>query len=111
LGDIAYFAGMFAMPWPTVVCIATGDYHEWEAFCLDFDLAVRGRSFEEVKGDLSHAIHVYIDKTLDEPQPVRSQLLSREAPFSVRLTWAWRLFVTVIGRKRTLRQYTRVSGG
>jgi hypothetical protein len=68
-----------------LVGIATGHGDEWEAFCLDFDLAAQGRSFEEVKCDLLQAINMYVDAALAEPEPARSQLLSREAPFFVRL--------------------------
>ncbi|WP_256445687.1 hypothetical protein [Skermanella sp. TT6] len=37
-------------------CIAEGRDGEWEAFCLDLDLAVAGTSFEEVYRDLNKAI-------------------------------------------------------
>jgi predicted RNase H-like HicB family nuclease len=82
-----------------LVCIATGHGDEWEAFCLDFDLAVQGRSFEEVKRDLRQAIEMYVEAALAEPEPARSQLLSREAPFFVRLMWACRLFIVIISRR------------
>lgn len=87
------------MPKQPLVCIATGRNDQWEAFCLDFDLAVQGRSFEEVQRCLSRAIDMYVEAALAEPEPVRSQLLSREAPFFVRLMWAWRLFMATISRR------------
>jgi predicted RNase H-like HicB family nuclease len=90
---------MFAMQKQPLICIATGHGDEWEAFCLDFDLAVQGRSFEDVKRDLHQAIEMYVESALAEPEPARSRLLSREAPFSVRLIWGWRLFLATISRR------------
>jgi hypothetical protein len=83
------------------VCIATGRADQWEAFCLDFDLAVQGRSFDEVRRYLVDAIEMYLEAALAEPEPDRSRLLARKAPFLVRLMWGWRLFrVTMSGRPR-----------
>jgi predicted RNase H-like HicB family nuclease len=82
-----------------MVCIAAGHDDDWEAFCLDYNLAVQGRSFEEVKRDLLIAIDMYVQAALEEPEPARSQLLSRRAPFFVRLKWAWRLFAARISSK------------
>jgi predicted RNase H-like HicB family nuclease len=85
----------------SLVCIATGHGNEWEAFCLDFDLAVQGNSFEEVRGFLHEAIRVYVESALAEQEPDRSRLLARKAPFFVRFSWGWRLFwLTIFGRTR-----------
>jgi predicted RNase H-like HicB family nuclease len=75
-----------------IVCVATGRENDWEAFCLDFDLAVQGKSFEEVRVSLGRAIDMYLSSALAEPEPIRSRLLARKAPFSVRLMWACRVF-------------------
>lgn len=78
---------------PRVIqCIASGHGTDWEAFCLDYDLAVQGRSFEEVRLSLAKAIDMYLDSALAEPEPLRTRLLARRAPFRVRLMWAWRVF-------------------
>jgi hypothetical protein len=83
----------------SMMCIATGHDDQWEAFCLDYDLAVQGRSFDEVRRFLDKAVHMYAERALELPEPARSQLLNRKAPLSVRLMWAWRLFWrTVLGR-------------
>ena len=85
----------------SLVCIATGHGDQWEAFCLDFDLAVQGRSFDEVRRYLNDAISMYLERVQAEPEPDRSRLLARKAPFFVRLMWAWRLFrETMSGRTR-----------
>jgi len=80
----------------TLFCVARGHQGEWEAFCLDLDLAVQGRSFDEVKDRLERAVAGYVDCALAEPEPARSQLLRRRAPFSVRLTWGLRFLVAAM---------------
>jgi hypothetical protein len=73
-------------------CIARGNGDQWEAFCLDFDIAVQGRSFDETRSRLAEAIFGYIESVAAEPEPDRARLLSRRAPLHVRLVWGWRLF-------------------
>ena len=86
-----------------LVGIARGRGDDWEAFCLDFDLAVQGRSFEEVKASLMRAIAMYLDAALSEPEPLRSRLLARKAPFFVRLMWAVRVFWSALSIHATRR--------
>jgi hypothetical protein len=86
---------------PVLVCVARGHERIWEAFCLDFDLAVQGHSLEEVRDTLELAIKDYVDTANAENEPTRSQLLNRRAPFFVRLGWAFRFFTrTISGRNR-----------
>jgi hypothetical protein len=75
-----------------VQCIMSGHGCQWEAFCLDFDLAVQGQSLEEVRELLRTAIEMYVQAAAAEPEPNRPRLLARKAPFLVRLAWAWRVF-------------------
>jgi hypothetical protein len=85
----------------SMMCIATGHGDQWEAFCRDYDLAVQSSSFDEVRRFLDKAVHMYAERALELPEPARSHLLNRKAPFLVRLVWAWRLFwPTVLGRTR-----------
>lgn len=86
-----------------ILCVASGHGSQWEAFCLDFDLAVQGRSFEEVRRLLQRAIEMYIDAAAKEPEPIRSRLLGRKAPFLVRLMWAWRVFWSTLSIRATRR--------
>lgn len=86
-----------------VVGIARGRGDDWEAFCLDFDLAVQGRSFEEVRKSLVRAIELYLEAALSEPEPLRSRLLARRAPFLVRLMWACRVFWSALSTHATHR--------
>ncbi len=75
-----------------LLCVARGRDKEWEALCLDLDIAVQGRSFDEVRQLLGQAIATYIQDATAEAEPDRSRLLQRRAPWRVRLLWAWRFF-------------------
>jgi predicted RNase H-like HicB family nuclease len=69
----------------TLHCYAEGQDAEWEAICLDLDIAVQGRSFEEVFASLQEAIALYLETIADLPPEERRSLLHRSAPLSVRL--------------------------
>ncbi len=73
-------------------CVARGKGERWEALCLDLDLAVQGRSFDEVRHLLSEAVSTYIEDASAEAEPARTRLLARRVPFHVRFLWAWRFF-------------------
>jgi predicted RNase H-like HicB family nuclease len=46
-------------------CYAEGRNGDWEAICLDLDIAVQGGSFEEVFGSLREAISLYLESVAD----------------------------------------------
>jgi hypothetical protein len=69
----------------TLHCFAEGRDGDWEAVCLDLDIAVQGRSFEEVFGSLQKAISLYLESVADLPSDQRPALLRRPVPFMVRL--------------------------
>jgi hypothetical protein len=80
-------------------CVVRGHTDHWEAFCLDLDLAVQGRSYDYVHDQLRKAIEGYIEAALLEDEQTRDRLLNRRAPLRVRLYWAFRLFwATISGR-------------
>ena len=73
--------------WRPELCMATpraGD-GDWEAICLELDVAVQGRSFEEVFDGLRQAISLYLETVADLPPEERPSLLHRPVPFLVRL--------------------------
>jgi hypothetical protein len=82
-----------------VLCVARRHGEEWEAFCLNFDLAVQGRSFDEVRALLSEAIRTYLEDASAETEPTRSRLLRRGVPLHVRLLWAWRFLCAAFSGK------------
>jgi predicted RNase H-like HicB family nuclease len=82
--------------------IAHGRNGQWEAFSLDFDMAVQGRSFEEVSELLKEAIHAYVATAMEQPEPARSKLLRRTVPLRVRLLWGVKIALwTMFHKKRT----------
>lgn len=69
----------------TFVCYAERNDSGWEAFCLDLDIAIDGKSFDEVYGRLNETIRTYIQDASAEAPEQRERLLNRRAPLSVRL--------------------------
>ncbi len=57
---------------------------EWEAICLDLDIAVQGHSFEDVYDSLKRAIALYLEGVGALPERQRAGLLNRPAPVAVR---------------------------
>ncbi len=70
-------------------CYAEGRENQWEALCLEFDIAVQGDSFEEVRGKMEQAIGYYLDDVAELPHEEQSAFLRRSAPFSL---WAKFIF-------------------
>jgi hypothetical protein len=85
------------------LCVARGGGERWEALCLDLDLAVQGRSFDEVRALLEEAVNTYMEDARAEAEPARARLLARRVPLHVRLLWAWRFFKAAL--------YGRTPGG
>lgn len=79
-------------------CYAEGIGHRWEAVCLDFDLSVQGKSFEDVRRQLRESVIAYIDYVKELPADEQGQFLSRKAPLGLRLKFAWHAFVDAIKR-------------
>lgn len=67
-----------------LLCFAQGHGDQWEAICLDLDIAVQGQSYQEVYEGLNDAILSYIADAQAEDPAVARQLLTRKAPWHVR---------------------------
>ena len=78
-----------------LLCFAGGHEGSWEALCVDYDIAVQGASFDQVKDDLEAAISDYVEAASSEDEATRIKLLARRAPWSVRLTWTARILWSV----------------
>lgn len=76
----------------TLYCYAEGKGREWEAICLDLDIAVQGHSFAEVYQSLNEAIDVYLESVEALPEAEQARLLSRKAPLRVRVKFFWFAF-------------------
>jgi predicted RNase H-like HicB family nuclease len=83
--EVRLVLGMRKLSNRTLHCYAEGRDGEWEAICLDLDIAVQGRSFEEVFASLQEAVALYLETVADLPPEERRPLLHRSAPLSVRL--------------------------
>ena len=80
----------------TVRCYAHGRGQNWQAICVDYDLAVHGSSFQEVKTALETSLKMFLEAVAELPPEERSRLLARKAPWYVRaklagMTWLYRL--------------------
>lgn len=62
-------------------CYAEGRRGHWEAYCLDFDLAVQGDNFRDVLDKLDNQIRLYVEGVMSLPPSERERLLNRRAPF------------------------------
>jgi predicted RNase H-like HicB family nuclease len=90
-------------------CYAEGRDGDWEAICLDLDIAVQGGSFEEVFRSLQQAISLYLESVNDLPPDERRDLLHRPAPFPIRfkfLAHALRGLFAASDGDRQLHQFT-----
>ena len=67
-----------------LTCYAWGKPGDWEALCVDLDIATQGASFEEVRDGLQLMVEDFLDYAAELPEPNRKFLLSRRAPRSVR---------------------------
>ena len=77
-------------------CIAEGRQGQWEAVCLDFDLAVQGDSFDEVYHQLNDMIVSYVQEVCEYEEKDRTRLLSRRAPFLLRLKFVMMYIVAFL---------------
>ena len=66
-------------------CYAWGSDGDWEAICVDLDLAAQGGSLEEVRHEIGDAIETYISYVDELPESERERLLDRKAPLGLRL--------------------------
>jgi predicted RNase H-like HicB family nuclease len=82
-----------------VLCFARGRGGDWEGICLDLDIAVQGRSFEEVKAALEEAVVTYVEDALRQERPVARRLLRRAAPWYVRLGYVMQFFFATLFRR------------
>ena len=79
-------------------CYASKVGDQWQAFCIDLNLAAQGDSFDEVRSKLKNMIKDYlIDSLAGEDQEYADQLLQRKAPFGIIAEYHWYQFLTRIG--------------
>jgi hypothetical protein len=74
-------------------CYVEGRPGQWEAICIDFDLAVQGRSFDEAMTELQVAIREYLDYIKSLPEPERQRFFNRRVPLLVRVRFMLRAII------------------
>lgn len=89
----------------TLHCYASGRDGEWEAICLDLDIAVQGESFDIVQRSLQEAVALYLEAVADLPAEQQRHLLHRPAPFSVRLKFLGYVLRSLAGLETSNRYY------
>lgn len=82
----------------TLLCFAHGRDSEWEAICVDLDIAVTGRSLGEVSDLLERAVSSYIEDAKKESPETCKQLLLRRAPLRVELSLLFRMFISAVSQ-------------
>ena len=79
-------------------CYAEKAGNQWQAFCLDFCLAVQGDTLGEAKEKLESMIAEYVyDALAGEDRDFGPQLLSRRAPLRDWLKYYWYLVLYKLG--------------
>jgi predicted RNase H-like HicB family nuclease len=88
----------------TIRCFAERKADQWQAFSLEFGLAVQGDSYLEVRQKLEAMIEEYLEDALGGQDKKHAEvLLSRKAAFSV----YWKYHVA--GLQRSLGAFVRSS--
>ncbi|MFN7175052.1 MAG: hypothetical protein ACK4MT_10195 [Thermaurantiacus tibetensis] len=82
-----------------LLCYAYPVGERWEAICVDLDIAIEAESLPEAQATLRDAIRSYIEAAMEEEPETRKKLLSRRAPWSVRLK-LWLAFQLQLLRRR-----------
>ena len=77
-------------------CYAHGRPGDWEAICIDLDLAVQGASFDDVRALLNSCIETYVQDALRETPEAAEKLMHRRAPLSVRLKHAFAYLASIL---------------
>lgn len=80
----------------TVHCYAEGRPGDWEAICLDLDIAVQGESLEDVVASLQKAMRLYLEEAVKLPPADRDRLLNRSVPLRLRLRVLGRVIATAL---------------
>lgn len=83
-----------------LMCFARGRGDDWEAICIDLDIAVQGVSFDEVKDTLNEAVLTYVEDAIKEGPEVAKKLLNRRAPLYVRIRHSMSYFFHFLFRRR-----------
>lgn len=68
----------------TLRCYANGHGSNWQAICIDIDIAVHGRTQQQVKDRLTASVNLFLRDLLDLPLEDQRHLLQRKSPWHTR---------------------------
>lgn len=81
-----------------VRCYAEKAGNQWQAFCLDLDLAAQGETFKEAREKLGRMIFEYVyDALAGEDKAHADSLLNRRAPLVYWLRYYWLTLWCMVG--------------
>lgn len=80
-------------------CYAFGVAGDYEAICVDLDIAVQGSSFQEVYETLNAAVASYVQDAQKEDEATARKLLSRRAPWHVRTGYGLQFIAGLLARR------------
>lgn len=89
-----------------VQCYAYGKGNDWQAICVDFDIAVEGDSLQEAKESLNSCIQMYLERIAELPEAERKQLLRRKSPWYVRTGLACKAWLSSIRSGPAYQEFT-----
>ena len=95
------------MPERRYICFYECRENQCEAISIDYDIAVAGRSLDEVKALLKSAIDSYIEDANRLEEPARQRLLNRRMPTRTRLRW----LLKIIFHRLNLSRHASASEG
>lgn len=79
-----------------LTCYIEGSDNQWEAICLDFDIAVQGISARDVEDHLLDAIRSYLEYAYSLPEAERAAFLDRQVPLFLRLKFVWNVIKSAL---------------
>ena len=65
-------------------CYAYKTGGRWHGICTDLDIAIDGRSYQEIKVSLETCTEMYLDGIAELQEDERRQFLTRRAPWHIR---------------------------
>ena len=68
----------------TLQCYVYGHATNWQAICIDFDIAVHGSSQQQVKDRLTASVNLFLRDLLDLPLRDQRHLSQRKSPWHTR---------------------------
>jgi hypothetical protein len=77
----------------TVMICIEGVKDCWEAVCLDFDIAVQGKTLDDALASMKDAILMYLERVYELPDVERDAFLRRRAPWRVRFSFLMHAFL------------------